>query len=66
MWTSDSGRVHRVAHQLQAGTVWSNCWLIRCLDMPFGGLKHSGLGREGTEESIELFTEVKTVCMKYK
>ena len=48
----------------QAGTVWCNCWLVRDLNMPFGGFKASGIGREGAKESYEFYTEVKTVCIK--
>ena len=48
----------------QAGTVWCNCWLVRDLNMPFGGFKASGVGREGAKESYEFYTEVKTVCVK--
>ena len=49
---------------LQAGTVWCNCWLVRDLNMPFGGTKSSGIGREGFTDSIDFYTEVKTVCIK--
>ncbi|GAB6018663.1 Aldehyde dehydrogenase 8 member A1 [Chamberlinius hualienensis] len=65
VWSADAGKLIRVAHQLQVGTVWSNCWMIRCLDMPFGGSKQSGLGREGTQDSMEVYTEKKTVCIKF-
>jgi aminomuconate-semialdehyde/2-hydroxymuconate-6-semialdehyde dehydrogenase len=47
----------------QSGTVWVNCWLQRDLRMPFGGMKQSGVGREGGSYSIEFFTDHKTVCM---
>jgi len=47
---------------LQVGTVWINCWLVRDLHVPFGGKKSSGTGREGLNESMEFFTEVKTTC----
>src|SRR5690606_11214030 len=50
IWTGSVDRMHRVAHRLQAGTVWGNCWLVRNLNMPFGGVKQSGIGREGTQE----------------
>ena len=53
-----------MARNLEVGTVWSNCWLIRSLEMPFGGCKDSGTGREGTRHSLELFTEEKTHCIK--
>lgn len=63
IWTKDLERAHRVAHGLDVGTVWVNTWLKRDLRMPFGGLKESGLGREGGEDSIKFFTESKTVCI---
>jgi aminomuconate-semialdehyde/2-hydroxymuconate-6-semialdehyde dehydrogenase len=65
LWTRDVNRVHRVAEQLQSGTVWVNSWLLRDLRVPFGGMKQSGVGREGGEEAIRFFTEAKTVCVKY-
>ncbi|KAK8407533.1 hypothetical protein O3P69_002230 [Scylla paramamosain] len=64
VFTSNLARGHRVAHKLKAGTVWTNCWLVRDLDMPFGGVKKSGLGRESTQDSLEFYTEAKTVCIK--
>jgi len=64
LWTRDLGRAHRVAEQLDAGTVWINCWLLRDLRTPFGGTKHSGVGREGGDEALRFFTEPKTVCVK--
>ncbi|RWS27313.1 aldehyde dehydrogenase family 8 member A1-like protein [Leptotrombidium deliense] len=64
IWTKDVNKVHRVARQLQVGTVWVNCWLIRNLHMPFGGMKLSGVGREGTVDSRHFYTEKKTVCIK--
>lgn len=63
IWTTDLKRAHKVAAQLDAGTVWVNTWLKRDLRMPFGGVKDSGLGREGGEDSIKFFTESKTVCI---
>lgn len=65
LWTQDLGRAHRVAEQLETGTVWINCWLLRDLRTPFGGTKHSGVGREGGDEALHFFTEPKTVCIKY-
>ncbi|XP_069831083.1 2-aminomuconic semialdehyde dehydrogenase isoform X2 [Dendropsophus ebraccatus] len=65
IWTRDVGRTHRVAKKLQAGLVWTNCWLVRDLNLPFGGMKASGLGREGAKDSYEFFTEVKTVTIKH-
>ena len=64
VWTTNLERAHRVAGQLQSGTVWVNCWLLRDLRVPFGGMKHSGLGREGGEEALRFFTELKNVCIK--
>jgi aminomuconate-semialdehyde/2-hydroxymuconate-6-semialdehyde dehydrogenase len=65
VWTRDLGRAHRVAEKLECGTVWVNCWLLRDLRTPFGGVKGSGVGREGGEEALRFFTEPKTVCVKY-
>jgi aminomuconate-semialdehyde/2-hydroxymuconate-6-semialdehyde dehydrogenase len=64
VWTRDLQRAHRVASQLDAGTVWINCWLLRDLRVPFGGMKDSGVGREGGFESLNFFTEAKNVCVK--
>jgi aminomuconate-semialdehyde/2-hydroxymuconate-6-semialdehyde dehydrogenase len=65
VWTRDLGRAHRVAEQLECGTVWLNCWLLRDLRVPFGGIKSSGVGREGGDEALRFFTEPKTVCLRY-
>nr|XP_053628679.1 2-aminomuconic semialdehyde dehydrogenase-like [Cherax quadricarinatus] len=65
VWTSNLGMAHSVAHKLKVGTVWTNCWLVRSIDMPFGGVKSSGMGREGTEDSLEFYTESKTICTKF-
>lgn len=64
LWTSDLTRAHRVAERIEAGTVWINCWLLRDLRVPFGGVKDSGVGREGGEEALRFFTEPKNVCIK--
>jgi aminomuconate-semialdehyde/2-hydroxymuconate-6-semialdehyde dehydrogenase len=64
VWTRDLKRAHRVAAELHAGTVWINCWLLRDLRVPFGGVKDSGVGREGGFDSLEFFTEAKNVCVK--
>jgi aminomuconate-semialdehyde/2-hydroxymuconate-6-semialdehyde dehydrogenase len=63
LWTTNLDRAHRVAAQIQAGTVWVNCWLLRDLRVPFGGMKQSGVGREGGDEAIRFFTEPKNVCV---
>ncbi len=65
LWTRDLARAHRVAERLETGTVWVNCWLLRDLRTPFGGVKQSGVGREGGDEALRFFTEPKTVCVKY-
>jgi aminomuconate-semialdehyde/2-hydroxymuconate-6-semialdehyde dehydrogenase len=64
VWTRDLSRAHRVAAALDAGTIWINCWLLRDLRVPFGGMKESGVGREGGFESLNFFTEAKNVCMR--
>ncbi|XP_013400923.1 aldehyde dehydrogenase family 8 member A1 [Lingula anatina] len=63
VWTKDLGRAQRVARKMEVGTVWTNCWLVRDLNMPFGGMKDSGIGRESATDSLEFFTEKKTICM---
>lgn len=63
VWTQNLSRAHRVAEQIHTGTVWVNCWLVRDLRVPFGGMKQSGVGREGGEEALRFFTEPKNVCL---
>lgn len=63
VWTLNLDRAHRVAGAIQAGTVWINCWLLRDLRVPFGGMKQSGVGREGGDEALRFFTEAKNVCL---
>jgi aminomuconate-semialdehyde/2-hydroxymuconate-6-semialdehyde dehydrogenase len=65
VWTNDLKRAHRVAKEIEAGIVWINCWLLRDLRTPFGGVKSSGVGREGGLEALRFFTEPKNVCIKY-
>jgi aminomuconate-semialdehyde/2-hydroxymuconate-6-semialdehyde dehydrogenase len=65
LWTSDLKRAHRMADQLHAGIVWVNAWLVRDLRTPFGGVKASGVGREGGWEALRFFTEPKNVFIKY-
>ncbi|MCB0724572.1 MAG: aldehyde dehydrogenase [Ignavibacteriae bacterium] len=66
LWTENLTRAHRIASQLDAGIVWVNCWMLRDLRTPFGGVKASGVGREGGYEALEFFTEAKNVCVKIK
>ena len=63
VWTSDVHCAHRLAAVLEAGVVWINCWMERDLRTPFGGVKHSGVGREGDWEALRFFTETKNVCL---
>ena len=63
VWTSDVHCAHRLAAVLEAGVVWINCWMERDLRTPFGGVKHSGVGREGGWEALRFFTETKNVCL---
>jgi aminomuconate-semialdehyde/2-hydroxymuconate-6-semialdehyde dehydrogenase len=65
VWTNDLKRAHRMAKNIEAGIVWINCWLLRDLRTPFGGVKSSGVGREGGLEALRFFTEAKNVCIKY-
>lgn len=65
LWTSDLKRAHRMANELQAGIVWINAWLVRDLRTPFGGVKASGVGREGGWEALRFFTEAKNVFISY-
>ena len=64
VWTSRLSRAHRTAARLEAGIVWVNCWMKRDLRTPFGGVKQSGLGREGGFEALRFFTETKNVCIQ--
>ena len=64
VWTQSLARAHRVGHLLHAGVVWVNTWLHRDLRTPFGGMKNSGMGREGGLEALRFFTEQQNVCVK--
>ena len=64
IWTSNLKRAHCVAAKLHMGIVWVNCWLVRDLRTPFGGVKNSGVGREGGFEALRFFTEPKNICVK--
>jgi aminomuconate-semialdehyde/2-hydroxymuconate-6-semialdehyde dehydrogenase len=63
IWTENLKRAHNVAHEIKSGIVWVNCWLVRDLRTPFGGMKQSGVGREGGWEALKFFTEAKNVCI---
>ena len=65
IWTQNISKANRMAEQIHAGIVWINCWLLRDLRTPFGGVKSSGVGREGGLEALRFFTETKNVCIKY-
>lgn len=65
VWTENLSKAHTVAANIQSGIVWVNCWLLRDLRTPFGGVKQSGVGREGGWEAMRFFTEAKNVCIKY-
>ena len=65
VWTKDISVANRVAAKLEAGIIWVNCWLVRDLRTPFGGMKNSGVGREGGWEALRFFTEAKNVCIQF-
>ncbi|MCD9185110.1 MAG: aldehyde dehydrogenase [Pyrinomonadaceae bacterium] len=65
VWTENLSRAHRMAERIESGIVWINCWLLRDLRTPFGGIKDSGMGREGGFEALRFFTEEKNVCVKF-
>lgn len=64
IWTQDISRANRVASKLDCGIIWVNCWLLRDLRTPFGGMRNSGVGREGGWEALRFFTEAKNVCIE--
>ncbi len=63
IWSENIARCHRMASRVQSGVIWINCWLLRDLRTPFGGMKQSGVGREGGFEALKFFTEPKNVCV---
>ena len=64
IFTENISKAHRVAAKIDSGVIWINTWLLRDLRIPFGGMKHSGVGREGGFNSLEFFTEPKNICVK--
>jgi aminomuconate-semialdehyde/2-hydroxymuconate-6-semialdehyde dehydrogenase len=64
IWTQDISRANRVASKIESGIIWVNCWLLRDLRTPFGGMKNSGVGREGGWEALRFFTEAKNICVE--
>jgi aminomuconate-semialdehyde/2-hydroxymuconate-6-semialdehyde dehydrogenase len=65
VWTQDISKANYVAAKVESGIVWVNCWLVRDLRTPFGGMKNSGVGREGGWEALRFFTEAKNVCVQF-
>jgi aminomuconate-semialdehyde/2-hydroxymuconate-6-semialdehyde dehydrogenase len=63
LWTQDIDRAQRMGARIDFGIVWVNCWMLRDLRTPFGGVKHSGMGREGGVDALRFFTESKNVCI---
>jgi aminomuconate-semialdehyde/2-hydroxymuconate-6-semialdehyde dehydrogenase len=64
LFTRDLSRAHQFAARVRAGIVWVNCWMLRDLRTPFGGVKDSGVGREGGLEALRFFTEPRNICVK--
>lgn len=65
IWTQDISKANIVASKVESGIIWINCWLLRDLRTPFGGMKNSGVGREGGWEALRFFTEPKNVCIEF-
>ncbi|MEO8475204.1 MAG: aldehyde dehydrogenase family protein, partial [Chryseolinea sp.] len=64
VWTENLNRAHRVSSLLKSGIIWVNCWLFRDLRTPFGGMKQSGIGREGGWDALNFFQDTKNICIK--
>src|SRR5699024_7703820 len=64
VWTSDIKRAHRFGGKIDAGMVWINTWFLRDLRTPFGGMKHSGIGREGGAHSLDFYSELSNITVK--
>jgi len=65
VWTGDADRGHRFAQRIDSGIVWVNTWLNRDLRTPFGGVKQSGVGREGGDWSLNFFSELSNICVQH-
>jgi aminomuconate-semialdehyde/2-hydroxymuconate-6-semialdehyde dehydrogenase len=65
IWTQDVSKANLVAAKVQSGIIWVNCWLVRDLRTPFGGMKDSGVGREGGWDALRFFTEPKNICIQF-
>jgi aminomuconate-semialdehyde/2-hydroxymuconate-6-semialdehyde dehydrogenase len=64
IWSEDISKANRVAEKIDSGVIWINCWMVRDLRTPFGGLKQSGYGKEGGEDALRFFTEQKNICIQ--
>jgi aminomuconate-semialdehyde/2-hydroxymuconate-6-semialdehyde dehydrogenase len=64
VWTQNISKANRLAMKIYTGIVWINCWLLRDLRTPFGGVKNSGVGREGGWDALRFFTEPKNICVE--
>ena len=65
IWTRDLDRAHRMAARIDAGMTWVNSWMLRDLRTPFGGMKHSGVGREGGTDALRFFTEARSITIAH-
>ena len=65
IWTRDLDRAHKMAAKIEAGMIWVNAWMLRDLRTPFGGMKRSGVGREGGEDALKFFTEPRSITIGY-
>jgi aminomuconate-semialdehyde/2-hydroxymuconate-6-semialdehyde dehydrogenase len=63
IWTGDLDKGKRISEDIDSGIIWINSWLLRDLRTPFGGMKNSGLGREGGDDALKFFTEQKNICI---